>query len=569
MGNINEKYTKVKSMEYKWTVLSNTTLGILIGMMNSTVLLIALPAIFRGIDINPLSPSSFDYLLWLLMGYGVTTSALVVSIGRLSDIYGRVKLYRLGFIIFTLGSVLLSITFGKGNFAASELIAFRVIQAVGGSLLMANSVALITDAFPITERGKALGLNQISGLLGSILGLIVGGILATINWRLVFIISVPFGLAGIIWSYKSLREISLPNKNEKIDIYGNIDFILGIVLLLAGITYALEPYKNMPLGWYNPKVIGLMVSGFALLAAFPFIEMKVKYPMFRLELFKSRQFSAGIFAALLSGIAYGGLMIVLIVMLQGIWLPLHGYSFSVTPLWAGIYMIPLMIGFVLFGPISGTLSDKYGARGLATAGMLVVMISFILMMKLNYDFPYAEFAFFIFLAGAGNGLFVSPNTASIMNSVPANHRGVASGMRSVMTNIANTVSIAMYFSLLLSAFEQKLPAALYNGLISAGFPSNIADLVSKMPPTAALFAAFLGYNPMQSLLSSFPQLYSELSNIDPSGLSSVLSNTWFPRVIAPAFMYALRSVLIISSIIVLVAAIASLLRGKHNINNNK
>ncbi len=556
-------------MEYKWTVLSNTTLGILIGMMNSTVLLIALPAIFRGININPLSPSSFSYLLWLLMGYGVTTSALVVSIGRFSDIYGRVKLYRLGFIIFTIGSILLSITPGSGDFAASELIAFRVVQAVGGSLLMANSVALITDAFPLTERGKALGLNQISGLLGSILGLIVGGILATANWRLVFIISVPFGIAGTIWSFKSLREISKPNRNEKIDIMGNIDFILGIILLLAGVTYALEPYKNSPMGWGNPEVIGLILSGFALLAAFPFIEMKVKYPMFRLELFKSRQFSAGIFAALLSGLAYGGLMITLVVLLQGIWLPLHGYSFAVTPLWAGIYMIPLMLGFVAFGPLSGALSDKYGARGLATGGMVLVFISFLLMMTLKYNFPYAEFAFFIFLAGAGNGLFVSPNTASIMNSVPSNHRGVASGMRSVMTNIANTTSIALYFSLLLSAFEAKLPGALYAGLISAGFPNNVAQMISKMPPTAALFAAFLGYNPMQAVLSNIPSLASQISNADPNSLNVVLSNTWFPKVIAPAFMYALRSVLVVSSIIVIIAAIASALRGKHNLDNNK
>ncbi|AFZ70688.1 arabinose efflux permease family protein [Caldisphaera lagunensis DSM 15908] len=554
-------------MEYKWNVLSNTTLGVLIGMMNSTVLLIALPAIFKGININPLLPSSFSYLLWLLMGYGVTTSALVVSIGRLSDIYGRVKLYRLGFIIFTIGSILLSITFGKGDFAASELIAFRVIQAIGGSLLMANSTALITDAFPLTERGKALGLNQISGLLGSILGLIVGGILATINWRLVFLISVPFGIIGTIWSYKSLKEIGIRNRNEKIDIIGNIDFILGIVLLLTGITYALEPYKNYPLGWYNPMVIGLLISGAALLAIFPFIEMKVKYPMFRLELFKSRLFSAGIFAALLAGLAYGGLMITLVVLLQGIWLPLHGYSFSVTPLWAGIYMIPLMLGFVAFGPISGALSDKHGARGLATGGMIVVLISFLLLITLKYDFPYPEFAFFIFLAGAGNGLFVAPNTASIMNSVPANHRGVASGMRAVMTNIANTTSIALYFSLLLSAFEAKLPNTLYTALISAGFPNNIAYMISKMPPTAALFAAFLGYNPMQSVLSSLPNLASQLGNSDPSGLSEVLSNTWFPKVIAPAFMYALRSVLLISSIIIIIAAIASALRGKHNLNN--
>ncbi len=550
-------------MEYKWTVLTNTTLGILMAMINSTVLLISLPAIFRGIQLNPLAPSSFDYLLWLLMGYGVVSSSLVVSFGRLSDMYGRVRLYRLGFMIFTVGSVLLSITPGKGAIAASELIAFRMVQAVGAAFMMANSSALITDAFPISERGRALGINQVAGMLGSLIGLVIGGVLATVNWRLVFIISVPFGVAGTVWSYLRLKELSTPRTWEKVDVAGNLSLVGGLVLLLAGITYALEPYNGQPMGWESPRVLALMVSGAAVLAVFPLIEMRVQYPMFRLELFRSRQFSAGVLAALLSSLALGGLMITLTIMLQGIWLPLHGYSYSSTPFWAGIYMLPMMLGVVALGPVSGALSDKYGARELATAGMLVAFAAMLSMLTLKYDFSYLPFAVMLFAVGVGNGMFVAPNTASIMNSVPPEHRGVASGMRSVMTSLANTVSIAMYFSLLLSAFEARLPSAIYSSLVSAGFPVTIAEEVSKIPPTAALFAAFLGYNPMKVVLSSLPQgVVSSITSSDPSGVSVVLSNTWFPKVIAPPFMYALRFTLVISSIIVLVAAVASAMRGR-------
>ncbi|MGC9210401.1 MAG: MFS transporter [Acidilobus sp.] len=549
-------------MEYKWTVLTNTTLGITMAMINSSVLIISLPAIFRGIGLNPFAPSSFDYLLWLLMGYGVVTSSLVVSFGRLSDAYGRVRMYRLGFLIFTVGSVLLSVTFGRGSLAAAELIAFRMVQAVGAALLMANSAALITDAFPLSERGRALGINQVAGMVGNLVGLVLGGVLATFNWRLVFLISVPFGVAGTVWSYMKLRDVRLPRQSTKVDVAGNVVFIAGVVSILAGITYALEPYGGQLMGWTSPRTLTLMGVGAALLATFPLIEMRVSEPMFKLELFRSRQFTFGLIAALLAGLALGGLMITLTIMLQGIWLPLHGYSFSSTPFWAGVYMLPMMVGFVTMGPISGALSDRYGARGIASLGLGVVLVSLSLIAALSYNFPYLEFAFAIFLTGVGNGMFVAPNTASIMNSVPPEDRGVASGMRSVMTSVANTVSIAMYFSLLLSAFAQRLPSALYSSLLSAGFPQQLAALISKMPPTAALFAALLGYNPMEVVLRQLPpSVISQLESSDPVAISDVLSRYWFPRTIAGPFMYALRITLLVSAGLVTVAVVASLMRG--------
>ena len=541
-------------MQYKWVALSNTTVGVLMAMINTTILTISLPAIFRGININPFT--SFQYLLWLLMSYNIVTATLLVSFGRLSDMYGRVRLYNLGFLIFTIGSILLSITPNTGDLGALELIIFRVIQGIGGAFLMSNSTAILTDAFPPNERGKALGINQVAGLAGSLVGLILGGILATINWRLVFLVSVPVGIFGTIWSYTKLRELSTPSRGEKIDWIGNILFASGLILILVGLTYGLMPYGSSQLGWGNPFVIASIVVGIALIIAFIYAETKVEYPMFRLELFKIRIFAAANTAGFLRSIAYGGLMIMLVILLQGIWLPLHGIPYSETPFWAGIYTIPLMLGFVIMGPISGWLSDKYGSRLLATLGMVIVGIGFILLTTLPYDFNYLEFALIIFFIGIGNGMFSSPNTASIMNSVPAKHRGVASGMRSTLQNTGQTMSTAIYFTIVIISLASSLPSAIHNALIQAGAP-QLAQLANQIPVTGALFAAFLGYDPVKTMLSSLPPGV----DVPPKAVAIMEQPTWFPTVIAPPFMNALRDAFYISAMLVFIAAVASALRG--------
>ncbi|QGA53879.1 MFS transporter [Sulfolobus sp. E5-1-F] len=542
-------------MQYKWIALSNTTIGVLMASINGTITLISLPAIFRGININPFT--SFQYLLWILMGYNVVTATLLVSFGRLSDIFGRVRLYNLGFLIFTIGSILLFLTPNSGSLGALELIVFRIVQGIGGAFLFANSAAIITDAFPYNERGKALGINQIAALAGSLVGLILGGILSTINWRYVFLVSVPVGILGTIWSYAKLKEISAPSRSEGIDWVGNLTFGLGLILILIAITYGLLPYGDSQLGWGNPFVIGSMIAGLGLIGAFINVETKVKYPMFRLELFKIRMFAAGNLASFLRSIAYGGLMIMLIIFLQGIWLPLHGYSYEETPFWAGIYTIPLMIGFVTMGPISGWLSDKYGARLLATLGMVIVGIGFLLLTLLPYNFNYAEFAGIIFLMGLGNGMFASPNTASIMNSVPPKYRGAASGMRATIQNTGQTLSMALFFTIVIISLASTLPSALANAVTQAGAP-QLAPLMQKIPVTGALFAAFLGYDPVKTIISSLPPGIT----VPAQAVAIMEQHDWFPEAIAPSFMIALREAFYISAVLTFIAAIASALRGR-------
>jgi len=538
--------------------LTNTTLGSLMATIDASIVLIAFPAIFKGIGINPLAPGEASYFLWLLLGYMVVTATLLVTFGRISDMFGRVRFYNLGFLIFAIGSTLLALTPSTGNIGALELIIFRLIQGIGSGFLLSNSAAILTDAFPVDQRGRALGINQIAGIAGSFIGLIVGGILAAINWRLVFLVSVPVGIAGTIWAYTMLRETATIREHQKIDWLGNVTFALGLTIFLVGITYGIEPYGGSPIGWGNPLVIGAILLGIVLLASFIWIELHVDNPMFRLDLFKIRMFAAGNIAGFLSALGRGGLQFMLIIWLQGIWLPLHGYSFAETPLWAGIFMTPLLIGFILIGPISGYLSDRFGARLFSTAGMLIQMLGFLGLTLLPANFNYPLFAVLIFILGCGSGLFASPNTSSIMSSVPPETRGVSSGMRATFQNSATLVSIGFFFSIVTVGLASALPSTLATGLITNGVPDKAAIAIAHLPPTAALFGAFLGYNPIGELIPP-----SVLQAISPTHRAILLGKTFFPNLISTPFMDSLHAVFYISAAMCLIGAAASLLRGKH------
>jgi MFS family permease len=543
------------SAKYKWVVLSNTTIGVLLATVNSSIILIALPDIFRGIGINPLAAGNTNYLLWMILGFLIVTAVLVVSFGRLGDMYGRVRMYNAGFAVFTFFSLLLAATWLKGSAGALWLIGMRIGQGVGGAMLFANSSAIITDAFPETQRGLALGINNVAGIAGSFIGLILGGLLAPVDWHLVFLVSVPFGLFGTVWAYLKLRDLSERQPHARIDWLGNLTFAVGLVAVMVGITYGIQPYHGHTMGWTSPKILAELIGGVAVLIVFCVIETRVEQPMFHLQLFRVRAFAAGNLAALLSSIGRGGLQFLLIIWLQGIWLPQHGYSFASTPLWAGIYMVPMIVGFLIAGPLSGFLSDRYGARPFATSGMVLAAISFILLERLPVDFSYLPFALILLLNGIGMGMFASPNRAGIMNSLPPEQRGVGAGMNATFQNSAMVLSIGIFFSLMIIGLAAHLPAALQTGLTAHGVPAAQASRIAHLPPVASLFAAFLGYNPVQQLLG--PHLH----HLAAAQAAVLTGRSFFPRLISAPFSDALGVAFTFAFIACLIAAVASWLRG--------
>ncbi len=540
---------------YKWVVLSNTTLGMLMATIDMSIVLIALPDIFRGIHIDPLAPANSFYLLWMILGFMVVTSVLVVSLGRLGDMYGRVKMYNMGFAVYTLFSLLLAVTWMSGKSAAIWLVIMRIFQGVGSAMLMANSTAILTDAFPEDERGMAIGVNQVAGISGSFIGLVLGGILAPIQWRLIFLVSVPVGLFGTVWAYHKLREVPR-RSNAKLDIPGNVTFALGLVAIMVGITYGIQPYHHSTMGWTSPFVLASLACGVILLITFCYIEVHTTEPMFKLSLFKIRAFTSGSLSTLLASIGRGGLMFMLIIWLQGIWLPTHGYSFSRTPLWAGIYMLPLTAGFLIAGPISGFLSDRFGSRPFATGGMIVAAGSFALMELLPVDFSYSVFGPILLLNGLAMGAFAAPNRAGVMNSLPPEHRGVGSGMNSTFQNAAQVLSIGIFFTLMIVGLSSSLPSTLYQGLISNGVPHTAALKASHLPPVSTLFSAFLGYSPVEHLLS--PHVISHLSH---QQLSILNGRKFFPKLISKPFSSGLHAALDFAIGACFVASIASWSRG--------
>ncbi|MEM3227642.1 MAG: MFS transporter [Candidatus Micrarchaeaceae archaeon] len=551
-------------MQYKWTVLTNTTLGGLMSSINMTIVLISLPAIFRGLAINPLAPDEFVYLLWILMGYSIVTSTLLVTLGRISDMKGRTKMYTLGFIIFTIGSILLSlIPDNTGNTGALILISFRLFQAVGGALLMVNSTALITDAFGAEERGKALGINSVSSTAGSLIGLIGGGLLANFDWHYIFIVSIPFALAGTIWSILKLKETS-PLIKSHIDYYGNLTLGGGLVLIALALTYSIVPYSAFPTGWRNPFVLGGLAIGLALMVVFVYFERRTSSPIFKLHLFRIRPFALGNISGLLSSLSRGAVMFLVVIWLQGIYLPLHGMPISLTPFWAGIYMIPLMLGFVALGPISGWLTDKFGARIFATSGMVIIGVSLLLLASLPYNFNLLEFELILLLNGIGGGMFAAPNTTAIMNATPAIERGSANGMRTTLLNLGQTMSMAIFFTITISIFSIVLPGSLFHEGVTAGLSSSVAKQLSSLSPTGLLFSAFLGIDPIHEFLVSLPANVS--STIAPSVLEKVSATSFLPYAIAPSFMTGLSISLYVSATLVFVGAVLSAFRGRKYIH---
>ena len=540
---------------YKWIALSNCTLGILLATLDASITLIAMPAIFRGLRLDPLVPQNSFYLLWMILGFLVVSSVLIVSLGRLGDMFGRVRIYNLGFVIYTVASLFLTVDWLTGRAGATFLIVFRVVQGIGAACLLANSAAIITDAFPANQRGMALGINNIVGVSGMFIGLVLGGLLAPISWRLVFLISVPVGLFGTVWAYLKLEERSHPRRTS-IDWAGNVTFALGLILVMISVTYGIRPYGSSPTGWGSPRVIALLVAGAASLIAFVVIERRVANPMFRLSLFRIRAFTFGTLSTFLSAVARGGLMFILIIWLQGIWLPQHGYDFTKTPLYAGIYILPLIFGMLIAGPTSGYLSDRFGARAFATGGMLGAALSFLLLSLLPIDFPYPVFALVLALNGISMGMFASPNRAAVMNSLPPGDRGAGGGMNQTFQNSAQVLSIGIFFTLMVIGLASSLPHTLASGLEAHGVPAASAQSVAHLPPVSILFAAFLGYNPVQHFLGA-----NVLHHLTAHNQALLTGRSFFPKLISAPFSTGLHEAFAFAIAACLIAAAASLMRG--------
>ncbi len=436
-------------MDYKWVALSNTTLGVLMASLDINIVLIALPDIGKELP----GMNAFN-VLWVILGYQLVIASVLVNFGRLSDLFGRVRLYTLGFALFTIGSTLCSI-----SQTADQLIGFRIVQATGSAFLFSNSAAIITDAFPTNERGRALGINQVSIVAGSVTGLVLGGFLTSvIGWRSIFWVNIPIGTFATIWSYLELKELTKIPSEHKIDLAGNITFALGLLLLLLAVTL------NTILGLGT--ILTVIFLGASLLSFLTFvrIERKVKSPMFDLELFRNRVFTAGNETIFLNSLARGSFALVMVFYLQG---PLMRLS----PMQAGIFLIPLSVALSIMGPISGSLSDRFGFRFFVLLGLSMSATGFLVMATIGQSVSEIEILVPLVLIGGGFGTFASPNRSSIMNSVPWYRRGVASGISTTLINAGNTMSIGLAF--------------LFMSIVT---PRSLLDLIfSGMPVSATTF----------------------------------------------------------------------------------
>lgn len=426
-------------MNYKWITLSNTTIGTLMASLDRNIVLIALPTI--ALDLH----TSFFTLVWIVLVYWLVTASVLLNFGRLSDMFGRVKLYNMGFALFTLGSGLCSI-----SQSGEQLILFRIIQALGAAFLFSNSAAIITDTFAENERAKALGLNQTSIVVGSVIGLVLGGFLTSyLGWRSIFWVNLPIGIFATIWSYAKLRELGVIRK-EKIDWLGNTTFAGGLSMILLGITLA--TFKII-----NPYEIFLsIIGGLALLVLFIIIEKKVSRPMFDLSLFKIRLFTGGNIAIFLNALARGAFTLIMSFYLQG-------PSMKLNSLDAGIYLIPVSIALAVFAPVSGWLYDKYKLRFFTSTGLLVSALGFFILTRIGITTSFYEVVMPLVMIGGGMGIFASPNRASIMTSVPSSRRGVSAGISTTFVMVGNSFSIGLVFLIMTNIIPLHTVEQLFSG----------------------------------------------------------------------------------------------------------
>jgi EmrB/QacA subfamily drug resistance transporter len=440
-------------MQYKWKVLSNTTVATLMAAIDTNIVLISLPTIGRE-----LPGTSATTLLWILLGYSLLTAVVLLNFGRLSDLYGRVRLYVLGFAVFTIGSLLCGL-----SQTGVELVGFRLVQAVGAGFLFSNSAAIITDAFPPNERGRALGINQVAIVAGAVAGLVLGGIITTtIGWRWIFFVNVPIGVVATIRARYDLRELMKPGESPHIDWLGNIVFALGLTLILLGVTLGALGNVSGPVG------IGMAVGGVALLAVFVVVEAREPHPMLDLSLFRIRAFTGSALATLMNSLARGAFTFVLVFYLQG---PPRFLS----PFVAGLFLIPTSASLATVGPISGYLADRYGPRWLLLSGLVISASGFLWLSTITEGETFYQLAPALVLVGGGMGLFAAPNRAAMMTAVPPSRRGVASGVGVVFVNTGATISLGITLIVLAQVLPHAAIVAILLGSSASQVPGGVAS----------------------------------------------------------------------------------------------
>ncbi len=461
-------------VERKWWTLSNTTIGTFMALLDSSIVLVSLPTIGRE-----LPGTSPGILLWVVLSYTLVTTTLLLSFGRLSDMFGRVRLYTLGFAVFTVGSLAASLAQ-----SGTDLLVARVVQGVGAGFLSATAAAILTDSFPANERGKALGINQVAAIFGSIMGLVLGGVLTTeFGWRSIFLVNVPIGIFGTFWALLQLREMHPREVGAKVDWSGNLAFGLGLTILLVAITIGSLQ------GWTSPWVLTGLIAGPVLLGAFVGIERTAPNPMFDLTLLRIRTFLAGNLAAFLSALARGAFTFVMVFYFQGV--------LQVSAERAGILLLPLAAAFAVSGPLSGAISDRTGARYLGTAGLLISAVGFLLLVFFPTDGPYAYLAFAMALLGVGQGMFAAPNRAEVMSSVPADRRGIAAGTGTTFLNAGSLGSLALGFTVLAGV----IPLAALSNVFAGGAPGSPTDAGGFVNALHLLFGIALGLTVVAAIVN--------------------------------------------------------------------
>jgi len=463
----------MKKDNYKWMALSSTSLGALLSVMSGSTLIIALPNIMKELKVG------MGIITWILMGYMLVLTILVPSVGRLADIIGRKKLYVAGFAVFTFSSLLCAL-----SNSGMQLLIYRLIQGVGGALMVANSTAIVADAFPKKELGKALGINAMIISVASVFGPIIGGLLVSFGWRSIFYINLPIGIIGTLWAAIQLKDINISGQHQSFDIMGTLVFSVGMTALLSAITWGSFN------GWMHAQVFVLLIIAVIAITAFVKVENTVEVPMLDMRLLKTKILAFAFASTFFNGIARGAVTILLVFYFQGIK--------SIDPIMAGILLAPMAIAMFIVSPISGILSDKYGSRILSSLGLMISALGLFGLMRINSNTTTIELIVWMAIIGAGSGLFFSPNTSSIMGSVPADKRGIAAGVRTMATNAGNVLSIAISMAIIMSTVSPAAMQGLFVGTQVGGKGIEIAKFIGGL---RAAFAISFGFSILAAVLS--------------------------------------------------------------------